>query len=343
MTSRSLYPFQSTAIRFLQKSNIHLALTAPTGSGKGVVLEVLAENPEERILLLTPLIALARQQRIRFELAGIPAHRVRILSPESALLQERRIQEWDPTLVAVDEAHCIYEWGERFRPAYGQLFGLLQRLRVSRSLWMSATFPRTLFQDLLNNVDGSWTRLGTFSFPKNLDSNFLQTRPTDRVEIIRESVLHESDPGILFVGTRKEVRRYFSVLGPMRPMLPYHAGLSDEERRAVENRLLLDKCARYSIVATNAFGMGMDFPSLRWVKLAQAPYSLLALTQAFGRVARAGKSGVASVYWTEEDFRFAGLLLGNAPKRAHEELAGLRQYLEGTDASRREFERGFFL
>jgi len=325
-----LHPFQTEAIARLRAPSVHLALTAPTGSGKGRILEAIALGTAERILVVTPLVALGRQQRLRFRAIGIPDGRVRILGPESLLNRAREIRAWRPTFVAVDEAHCIHEWGERFRPAYDRLLRFLRELGCPRSLWMSATFPRALYARIRAEIPGDWRTQGAFALPTRLETRFARVSPVERVERLRDHVSARPEPGLLFVGTRKDVGRYLGVFGDGRPFLPYHAGMSDEERRGVEALLHRERDgeARTSVVATNAFGMGMDFPQFRWTALAGAPYSLLALMQAMGRVGRAGRAGEAALYWAEEDFRFGGLLLGTGDPRATSALADLRAYLE---------------
>lgn len=344
-----LHPFQAEALECLRRPSIHLALTAPTGSGKGVILEVLAQDPRERVLVLTPLIALARQQRLRFLAQGVPTGRVRILSPESALLQERAIREWRPTVIAVDEAHCLPEWGGRFRPAYGKILRFIRESGCPRTVWMSATFPRTLLEELHRELPGPWTTLGKFRLPPNLRVQFVRLSAAERIERVRKDIVAREGPGLLFTGTRKEVGRYLGILSGTRAALPYHAGLADEERRLVEAALnresAEEKNARTSVVATNAFGMGMDFPQFRWTVLSHAPFSLLGLMQAFGRVARGERPGEAVLYWAEEDFRFAGLLLGESEgaDQSHRALALFREYLEGDADQRARIETETFL
>lgn len=341
-----LHPFQTEALAALARPKTHLALTAPTGSGKGVILEILAKDPAERILVLTPLVALARQQRLRFLARGVPADRVRIASPESALLRAREIREWRPTLIAVDEAHCLREWGERFRPAYGKLLQFTASLGCPRTLWMSATFPRDLAEELERGLAGTWTRIGRFRMPTRLSTDFRRVSPADRIELVHRSARVNPAPGVVFGGTRKEVERYARLIATDRPTFAYHAGLSDEERRNIEGLLTRESSApeaRTSIVATNAFGMGMDFHQFRWALLAHAPFSLLGLMQAFGRVGRGENGGEAALYWAEEDFRFAGLLLGEAASTAQRRLVVLRDYLEGTAEDRSRVAESEFL
>jgi ATP-dependent DNA helicase RecQ len=363
---RSLRPFQTAALRALE-SPVHLALTAPTGSGKGLILEEIAQNPRERVLLLTPLIALARQQSRRFRQSAVPHHvsvamggirdpgprpgdRVWILGPESALAPRRteRIRNWDPTLIAVDEAHCLEEWGEAFRPAYEALIAWIRLGEWKRTLWMSATFPRTLAERLENEIPGEWVTQGAFALPENLTLRMHRAEFSERVENVRAAILGRKEAGILFAGTRRSAENYARLFrAEGLSLLPYHAGMSDEERRAIESMLERERESERSpsIAATNAFGMGMDFPQLRWALLAQAPFSILSLVQAFGRVGRAGASGLAEVLWCEEDFRIAGYLVASARNRAAAEkrLACLRAYLEGTPDERAKILRETFL
>jgi ATP-dependent DNA helicase RecQ len=354
--ARSLRPFQTSALRALDTS-IHLALTAPTGSGKGVILEELARNAPERILLITPLIALGRQQSRRFSRENIPHHtsvalgridpgprpgdRVWILGPESAVAHRRteQIRKWNPTLVVIDEAHCLEEWGEAFRPAYESLIAWIRGSGWKRTLWMSATFPRTLLDRLRHEIPGTWKVQGSFALPENLATGIRRTGFSERVEEVRSALLGRENAGILFTGTRRSAENYARLFEKERiTLLPYHAGMSDEERRAIEGALEREKESGRSpsISATNAFGMGMDFPQLRWALLSQAPFSLLSLVQAFGRVGRAGTAGLAEIIWCEEDFRIAGYLVASSKNRvaAERRLADLRKYLESTPSER---------
>lgn len=364
----SLHPFQADAIAALRSPKIHLALTAPTGAGKGVILERLAENPGERILLLTPLVALGRQQVLRFQARNISTYstigvraeppsspffldraRVWVSSPEAAFSVKNleQIRNWKPSLIAVDEAHCIEEWGDEFRPAYRKIIEFVRDSGIHRSLWMSATFPRSLIQRLATEVPGRWKTQGKFAIPKNLSISVQRVSFSDRLESIHRSVLKKTEAGILFTGTRKNVGRYHGLFESSgRIFLPYHAGMSDEERRNVERRLqVANEFNPSSVIATNAFGMGMDYGQLRWVILAQAPFSLLGMMQALGRVARGSEKGEAELYWAEEDFRISGYLVRaetSETKGAHD-LADLRNYLEATESEKEQILGSVFL
>lgn len=363
-SQQTLFPFQAEALATLATRKIHLALTAPTGSGKGVVLEALAQDPDERILLLTPLIALGRQQFRRFSYRGIPCRstiggerksedrfRVWISSPESAFTEKtwQEIKNWKPTLIAIDEAHCLKEWGENFRPAYRKITEFVKALKISRTLWMSATFPRETLLELENTLSGNWKTQGNFRMPENLGLTEEMVSFSDRIERVRKSVLNKKTAGLIFASTRKNTEKYADLFRREgKPMFTYHAGLSDEERQIVEKSLQIESELRISatsVVATNAFGMGMDYPHLDWVILSQAPLSLLSLMQALGRVARGKREGHAEIYWAEEDFRIAGYLIGNQKPESKQaqDLTRLRRYFSSGSDEKEAILRDVFL
>jgi ATP-dependent DNA helicase RecQ len=365
-----LRPFQKEALQALASPRIHLRLTSPTGSGKGVVVEELARDPDERIVLLTPLVALARQQARRLRARGVPLHvslalgnapdpgptrdqRVWILSPEGALgpRKTERIRAWRPTLVAIDEAHCIEEWGGSFRPAYGRIAEWVRELGCKRTLWMSATFPAGLAAALERSVPGEWSTVGRFALPSNLSLSIERVAYGERIERVRAEVVAARNPGVLFAATRKTAEDYSRMLSLSGArFLPYHAGLSDEERRAIEQALERGRLEGAtgprspSVCATSAFGMGMDFPQFEWALVTHAPVSILSLMQAVGRVGRSN-AGKATVLWAEEDFRIAGYLVSrtSARKPGEERLAGLRRYLESREEDRGAILSGLFL
>jgi len=337
-----LKPFQRDALGALRSRNIDLACVAPTGAGKGVILEEIARDPRERVLLVSPLIALGRQQAERFRAKGISAEcfmgavssapcarsRVWILSPE-ALRHPRwtaKLRAWRPTLVAVDECHCVYEWGAAFRPDYGRLPEWVRDLDVNRTLWMSATLPRPALSAIERGLGRKLAVQGRFSLPERLDLKIERVPLPSRVDRLLGFLDAHDDAGILFAGTRSGTERLDRLIAASRrESWVYHAGLSSEERRIVEARVAgLD---RGVVIATSAFGMGMDYASLGWVLLWQPPGTLLSLAQALGRVGRGGRPGHARLFWEEEDFRILGFLASRSPN-AEERLRELREYLE---------------
>lgn len=352
----NLRPFQLQALASLRNREIDLLCLAPTGAGKGIILESIARSENERILLLSPLIALGRQQAERFRNHGIEAlcsmgesksggdsiedipqvkTRVWILSPEAAQNPRRNeaIRRWNPTLVAIDECHCVYEWGEDFRPAYGSLPAWIGNQNYSRTLWMSATLPRTARETIEIGLGRPITLQGGFALPEALDFRVERTPWPKRADRLLRHLSRSPHAGIIFSGTRASTERLARLTQAYsRPALRYHAGLSSEERRAIESQI--PECENAVIIATSAFGMGMDYRSLQWVLLWQPTSTLLSLAQALGRVGRGGNHGVATLYWDDEDFRILGYLAGRSESR-REKLREVREFLESPQGTHR--------
>ncbi len=315
-----LKEFQIQALNELKKLKTDLICIAPTGSGKGVIVEELAKNPKERILLISPLIALGRQQQHRLSAKNISSYcsmginespvgleqsRVWILSPESALHPSKTnlILEWQPTLIVVDECHCIFEWGQDFRPAYGQLPSWIARLKAQRTLWMSATLPHAAILTIQAGLNRQLTVQGSFSLPPDLEIKFLQTPWSSRLRILSRILRERTEGGIVFTGSRQMTERIQNLIQAAgRKSFYYHAGLSSEERRIIEDKI--QGASNSVVVATSAFGMGMDYQNLTWVLLWQPPRTVLSLAQALGRVGRNQKRGQALLLWDEVDFRW---------------------------------------
>ncbi|MCM2323609.1 MAG: DEAD/DEAH box helicase [Oligoflexia bacterium] len=335
-----LRPFQREALTALENP-CHAICVAPTGSGKSLIFETLARRRETRLLLVSPLIALARQQAARLRALGVrtslgtgdPRDQppdsdtgVWIVSPES--LQNpfslSVLSRWKPGILVVDECHCFWDWGEEFRPAFSVLPDLLQRTRsIERSLWLTATLPPDARQELRSRLPSPRIELGGFALPPGLALHFPRVPWVHRADALLSLFEGGAEaplrgPGILFGSTREStVRLARAVEKAGRRPLVYHAGLSSEERRAAE-RLIADARADV-VVATSAFGMGMDHPHLRWVLLWQAPASPLALAQALGRAGRGPDARALTVaFWDDEDFRLQEWAAGASPRRRGE-------------------------
>jgi ATP-dependent DNA helicase RecQ len=315
-----LRPFQLQALQALSRPG-HLICVAPTGSGKSLIYEKLAKEEGFRTLLVSPLIALASQQNARLKSLGLrtclgagsfsthgrtetpkPGSDVWIVSPE-ILTGDRSslIRDWNPDFLVVDECHCLWEWGRDFRPAFQRLPDLLERHSFSRSLWLTATLPPRARTELRKRLPEPLHEIGEFRLPEALELRITRVPWPDRLAFFLRWLEFRSSAGIVFVCSRVECERLARALQAYgRRAIAYHAGLSQEERRAHERAI--DQGVPEIVVATSAFGMGMHFEQLRWAVLWQAPWSLLSLAQAIGRVGR-GDRGEALVLWDSEDFR----------------------------------------
>lgn len=339
-----LRPFQAEALRHLA-NDCHLLCVAPTGSGKSLIFERIAQKPGSRVLILSPLVALARQIENNLTEAGVPTtrvpreldirHQACVVAPESLMIavSSARIRAWDPTLVVIDECHCIWEWGEDFRPAFGGIWDWVRELGIQRTLWLTATLPRAAVLNWRTGVDSlaraPRIEMGGFALPESLQLFQVEIPAAERIEFLKRWLSAHSEPGMILVTTRSDAERVSEMIVRLdhgkRSVVRYHAGLANEERTAIEARLARGE--PLCVVATSAFGMGMDFRQLEWALIFGAPLSLLSLAQAIGRVGR-GRAGKACVVWSPED---ALRLEWIVQARAREHIGEVLSVLSGRD------------
>ena len=338
-----LYPFQKLAIDHLSKNGSHVICVAATGSGKSRIYEEIAANSQTRMLLVSPLIALARQQARQLRELGMNTlllagsqDRLQDLSPEiSACVvtperlghhaSKKILADWRPEFLVIDECHCIWEWGEDFRPSFKKLPGLIPEMKIEKSLWLSATLHREARAALKNELPAQVKEVGHFSLPAELFIEVRKTAWPERAENLFRWINHRREVGIIFVSTREATERVAQIARATgRKVAAYHAGLSQDERRNIEAQVssgTLDV-----VVSTSAFGMGMNFSHLKWVVLWQSPASLLSLAQEIGRVGRAHQLGHALIYWDYEDFRLHEWTLGQSVRKM-EDLIETKKFL----------------
>jgi len=355
---KRLRPFQKETIRLIEKHG-HVLCIAPTGSGKSRIFEEYLRITPSRAILITPLVALARQQAKNLEEYGIRTRmgcgpdsqpiphfsrpnesEVWIVSPERVLQRPRsvfpQIRSWKPTLLIVDECHCFWDWGDRFRPVFRKIPDLINELKIPSSLWLTATLPTKARSLLKRALEVKIFTYGGFSLAPNLKILTLPVRPIDRPAFLRNFLLKQTSPGIIFMQTRAGAERVSSFLHHhFEEVMLYHAGMSAEERQTIEN-LIAGNRVRI-LVCTSAFGMGMDFRQFEWIVFLGPPYSLLTLTQAMGRVGRSGEPCIALVVWDATDFQF----LPPGTSRTRDETLALLQFLQ-TENGQKEFLQSYF-
>ena len=355
----ALKPFQEEALRSLTLY-AHTILIAPTGSGKSLIFQsYLARFPKTRAILISPLNALARQHEENLKAFEIPVFQgvgregkgppkgpgVWILNPEK--LCGRYLsgaKEWRPDLLIVDEAHCIWEWGGHFRPEFSKIPALVRDLSISKSFWCTATLPAPALEQILIGLPGAPEILGKFAIPPALQIERIRVSPHRRIEYLRSRLLERaSESGMIFVSTRKSSVRIENFLRQWNiPVLSYHAGMSSEERILLERELRLRSKLKSPIwiVATTAFGMGMDYPFLTNCILFEPSFSLLSLSQALGRVGRAGEKANAQVLWHENDFERHSWFFEHST-RNQKSLQEVKDWCATNDCQRAHLEKYF--
>ncbi|MEA3017501.1 MAG: ATP-dependent helicase RecQ [Sphingomonadales bacterium] len=298
----------------------------PTGAGKSLCYQVPALAREGIALVISPLIALMHDQIRAADAFGLRAasltsaddnraetvRRLRAgeldllyVAPERATGAGFRelIAEVNLALVAIDEAHCVSEWGHDFRPDYRLLRPLLDSLSGVPRLALTATADHRTRADILVQLGIPEEGLVLAGFDRpNIRYN---VRPRDGLGAQLKALLDEQrGPGIVYVTSRDKAETLAAQLGAGgRRCLPYHAGLDPQVR--ARNQAAFVRSEDMVMVATIAFGMGIDKPDVRFVVHSGLPKSIEAYYQETGRAGRDGEPAEAWLLWGAADFSLA--------------------------------------
>ncbi|HEV2866959.1 MAG TPA: DNA helicase RecQ [Allosphingosinicella sp.] len=317
----------------------HTLAVMPTGAGKSLCYQVPALARPGTALVISPLIALMHDQIRAAEGFGIKAaaltsvdsnraetiERLKrgeldllYVAPERATGEAFRslIGRIPLALVAIDEAHCVSEWGHDFRPDYRLLRPLLEAFPDVPRLALTATADRRTREDILVQLGIPETGLIVAGFDR--PNIRYHVRPRDGVAAQLKALLAEQPgPGIVYAPSRDQTERLAEQLAASgRPVLPYHAGLEPPVR--ARNQSAFVRSEEMVMVATIAFGMGIDKPDVRFVAHAGIPKSIEAYYQETGRAGRDGEPAEAWLFWGAEDF-------SRARRRIASEVAETRQ------------------
>jgi ATP-dependent DNA helicase RecQ len=335
----------------------------PTGAGKSAIYQVPALLLDGPTVVVSPLIALQRDQVAGLRRSDAPdavtvnsaqsgrasdaaLEAVRaghaeflFLSPEQLSNTEviRQVKAAKPSLFVVDEAHCVSAWGHDFRPDYLRLGDVIARLGHPTVLALTATAAPPIRQDIVERLRMRSPQQLVYGFDRpNLNLSVRRfTSDEDKRRALTEHVAAEDGCGLVYVATRKDTERYAADLTERGVRAAtYHAGMRRAERERVHERFLAGELD--AVVATSAFGMGIDKANVRFVVHAAVPESIDSYYQAIGRAGRDGKPADAVLFYRTEDLGLQRFFAGGRPDEAGvvavvRVLRGSRRPMEPTE------------
>lgn len=320
-------PGQKAVIEHVMAGENSLAIM-PTGGGKSLCYQIPAMLFDGITVVVSPLISLMKDQVDALNDSGIPAtfinssldwpdiqqrlaalhngdYKLLYIAPErldsAAFIQALASLPID--LLAVDEAHCISQWGHDFRPSYLALSTAIEQLPTHpQVLALTATATEQVAVDIRQQlrIDAD-NEVNTGFARDNLNLTVVKDQDTDRY-ILDYLKVNKGEAGIIYASTRKEVDRVTKLLQRQHiDVAPYHAGLDENVRRQNQEDFLYDRVQ--VMVATNAFGMGIDKSNVRFVIHAQVPGTLEAYYQEAGRAGRDGLPSEAILLYRASDLQ----------------------------------------
>lgn len=365
---KSVFGYDS--FRTMQKSVIQNVLSGrdtlavmPTGGGKSLCYEIPALIMNGLTVVVSPLIALMQDQVQQLESYGVPAvhlnssldwetckscyDRIRrgeikllYVSPEGLNTERIRNLLHSPNVtvdcIAIDEAHCISQWGHDFRPDYMEIANFRKEFPKAVCLALTATATKQVQQDIVKNLNMETPDVLVASF--NRPNIFLNVLPkTDAIGQVLDFINdHLNESGIIYCFSRRQVDEVAEKLARKGlKVLNYHAGLNDQIRTRNQNAFIQDKVD--IMVATVAFGMGINKPDVRWVIHYDMPKSIEQYYQEIGRAGRDGLPSEALLLYSPGDIRKIRFFFKDAsdPSKAEKLLQGMIQYAAGTECRRK--------
>ena len=346
----------------LERKNVLAVM--PTGAGKSICYQVPSQLLEKPTIVISPLVALMDNQ-----VAGLRANGVSVAAIHSGQSREENVSQWkmlaqgqtkllylsperlmqprmlsamkaiDPALFVVDEAHCVSKWGPAFRPEYADLSRLKDLFPNASMAAFTATADASTRKDIAAQLFSGQGEIIVHGFDRpNL--SLTVSNLTNRTEqLLRWMESQRGESGIIYCLSRKNTEKYADILREKGfNALPYHAGLSSEVRFEHQERFLAEPAV--VIVATIAFGMGIDKSNVRFVYHLNLPSSLEAYYQEIGRAGRDGAPSETGLIFALDDIRMRRQFItedgsdSDHQMREHRRLDALLGYCEASKCRR---------
>lgn len=309
----------------------------PTGAGKSICYQVPALMFPGITLVVSPLISLMKDQVGALNQAGVHAaylnssltynqyrlalsyakegrYKIIYVAPERLMTEEfiEFTEQVDISMISIDEAHCISQWGQDFRPSYLLIVDFIRRMKKRPVISaFTATATKDVREDIVRILDMQNPTIVSTGYDRSNLFYSVQT-PKDKYEFVRNYLLDNSDQsGVIYCNTRKLVEEVCLRLEREGVAVTrYHAGLSDAERQKNQDDFIFD--VKPIMVATNAFGMGIDKSNVRFVIHYNMPKNLEGYYQEAGRAGRDGEPAECILLYSGQDVRVNQYMIENS-------------------------------
>ncbi|MDR4951791.1 ATP-dependent DNA helicase RecQ [Chryseobacterium sp. ES2] len=313
----------------------------PTGAGKSLCYQLPALLKEGTCLVVSPLLALMKDQVNQLKSRGIEAEylsseldeydaeavydrckegltKLLYVSPERLTNSQfiQNMEEIQLSFIAVDEAHCISEWGQDFRPSYQNIKGFRSNNPEIPCLALTATATPKVLEEIKNKLELKNPFVFQKSF-KRENIKIFTDEVSDKFQRVFDILKYSNDSGIVYVRTRKEAELLAEFLkkNQLKNVDYFHAGLTTKEKNARQH--LWNNSDNHVLISTNAFGMGIDKDNVRFVIHYSPAASLENYYQEIGRAGRDGKDSFAFMLWNKQELlNFDQVLKNQTPNKA---------------------------